>query len=221
MGAPCGTRQAADGRDTAHRPRRGAGSARGILAISRGLQGKAGGAGCRAWDGEEQVASGVPPFASAIPPVVTAECRLYQAGTHLFPGEDPAGGPLLAPPAWVRQKRRRCCALSQVQRAAPELTQWLSLLGVVLDLDIEESSAVAQLDDQFRPVRTAIAVVSLMIASGQSSDPLRHRRRPLDGRGIPGGPWRVCWPTLASGRGCSSSLAGQVAARDLPPRTRW
>ena len=95
-------------------------------------------------------------------PVVTAECRLYQAGTPYFPVRtllaDLVGTTGMGPAETEAVLR------DVVQRAAPELTQWLSLLGVVLDLDIEESSAVAQLDDQFRPVRTAIAVVSLMIA---------------------------------------------------------
>ena len=211
MRHPAGRRR----RDTAHRPRR-AGSARGILAISRGLQGKAGGAGCRAWDGEEQVASGVL-LRIGDTPVVTAECRLYQAGTPYFPVRtllaDLVGTTGMGPAETeavlrdVVQRRPRVDAMA----VAPS--------EVVLDLDIEESSAVAQLDDQFRPVRTAIAVVSLMIALVRAptlfviedAHWMDEASQEVLGR-VAGRPWRAAVDVR-------SSLAGQVNVASLATDT--
>src|SRR5690606_16366513 len=50
----------------------------------------------------------------------------------------------------------------------PHLVPWLALLGPTLDLDIEESLEVAQLEDQFRPARTLAMVEELMCATIES-----------------------------------------------------
>ena len=52
----------------------------------------------------------------------------------------------------------------RVQEAAPELLPWLSLIGLVLNVEIEPSPEVVQLDEQFRPARTIAAVGHLLEA---------------------------------------------------------
>ena len=95
--------------------------------------------------------------------IVRAECRLYQATTPYFPfrrhrppGPQPRKGS-------VRMRPWRDCKLD-VKESAPFLAPWLALIGVVLDVEIEPSPEVAQLDDQFRPARTLAAVGSLLEA---------------------------------------------------------
>ncbi|HEX5718596.1 MAG TPA: AAA family ATPase, partial [Thermoanaerobaculia bacterium] len=94
--------------------------------------------------------------------IVRAECRLYQAATPYFPFK-----------ALLRQAldleglddEETAAKLGvRVQEAAPALTPWLALIGVVLDIEIAPSPEVVQLEDQFRPARTVAAVGSLLEA---------------------------------------------------------
>lgn len=93
---------------------------------------------------------------------IRAECRLYQAATPYFPFR-----------ALLRQAleieglgaEETIDLLSKrVEEAAPALVPWLSLIGAVLDLEIEPSPEVTQLDDQFRRARTVAAVGMLLEA---------------------------------------------------------
>jgi class 3 adenylate cyclase/tetratricopeptide (TPR) repeat protein len=92
-------------------------------------------------------------------PVVTAECRLYQAGTPFFPIKSLLGRVLGTD--GLDPKAAEALLRQTVTEEAPELEPWLSLIGVVLDLELAESLEVSQLDDQFRLTRTASAIVSL------------------------------------------------------------
>jgi class 3 adenylate cyclase/tetratricopeptide (TPR) repeat protein len=93
---------------------------------------------------------------------VRAECRLYQAATPYFPFRALLRQALeiegLGAAETIDQLRKI------VGEAAPALSPWLSLVGVVLDLEIEPSPEVAQLDDQFRRARTVAAVGMLLEA---------------------------------------------------------
>lgn len=106
-------------------------------------------------------------LARARPPLlIETECRLYQASTPYFPFQ-----------AWLRslwgltasQDEVNISRLTElVTSLKPHLVPWLALLGPTLDLDIEESLEVAQLEDQFRPARTLAMVEELMCATIES-----------------------------------------------------
>lgn len=92
--------------------------------------------------------------------IVRAECQLYQSATPYFPFR-----------ALLRQAlgidgHYNWEAASQLRKLvtshAPELLPWLSLLAAPLNLEIEESPQVAELDDQYRPARTIEAVRVLL-----------------------------------------------------------
>ena len=106
----------------------------GFLAIGRGLRGEAGRPRCRAGDGRRAGLSRNFSSASAMPVSCTAECRLYQAGTPYFPVRTLLGT-VLARTTAMDPAETEAVLRDTVARAAPELTQWLALLGVVLDLD--------------------------------------------------------------------------------------
>lgn len=94
--------------------------------------------------------------------VVRAECRLYQSATPYFPFRS-----LLTTVLGLKGlgSEEAIAALSHLVAArAPELTPWLALIGLPLDLQIEESSEVAQLEDQFRRLRTEESVRRLLAA---------------------------------------------------------
>ena len=94
--------------------------------------------------------------------IIRGECRLYQAATPYFPFRAVLRQALdlegLDPKETIDKLAVR------VQEAAPELAPWLALLGVVLNVEIEPSTEVLQLDDQFRPARTVAAVGALLEA---------------------------------------------------------
>lgn len=93
---------------------------------------------------------------------IRAECRLYQAATPYFPFRALLSQALeiegLGPEEAINLLSKR------VEEAAPALVPWLSLIAVVLDLEIEPSPEVTQLDDQFRRARTVAAVGMLLEA---------------------------------------------------------
>jgi class 3 adenylate cyclase len=92
--------------------------------------------------------------------VITTECRLYQAATPYFPFR------AMLRDVWglndrdEEVNRKRLGEL--VDAHAPHLRPWMSLLAAPLDLDLERSPEVAQLEDQFRPARTLATVSGLL-----------------------------------------------------------
>ncbi|MGH8927364.1 MAG: adenylate/guanylate cyclase domain-containing protein, partial [Acidimicrobiia bacterium] len=94
--------------------------------------------------------------------IIRAECRLYQAATPYFPFRALLRQALDAedadPQQLVDSLRER------VSEMAPTLLPWLALFGAVLDVEIEPSPEVAQLETQFRPARTVAVVGTLLEA---------------------------------------------------------
>ena len=93
---------------------------------------------------------------------IRAECRLYQAATPYFPFRALLRQALemegMGPEDTANTLRKR------VEEAAPALVPWLALIGAVLDVEIEPSLEVTQLEVQFRPARTVAAVGMLLEA---------------------------------------------------------
>jgi class 3 adenylate cyclase/tetratricopeptide (TPR) repeat protein len=98
--------------------------------------------------------------------VVRAECRLYQAATPYFPFRALLRG------AWGMEDPDPAASEAQlrhlVQLYAPELKPWVALIGRPVGLDLAESPEVMDLEDQFRPVRTMVAVGALLEATVDS-----------------------------------------------------
>jgi class 3 adenylate cyclase/tetratricopeptide (TPR) repeat protein len=94
--------------------------------------------------------------------VIRGECRLYQAATPYFPFRTLLRQALDLEGLEPKETADKLAGL--VQEIAPDLTPWLALIGVVLNVEIEPSPEVAQLDDQFRPARTVAAVGTLLEA---------------------------------------------------------
>jgi class 3 adenylate cyclase/tetratricopeptide (TPR) repeat protein len=95
--------------------------------------------------------------------VFAAECRLYQTATPYFPFRT------LLRRAWGLDDpdpEATVAAVTELVRTrAPDLAPWLALIGMPLGLELPESPEVAQLDDQFRPLRTRSAVAKLLQAT--------------------------------------------------------
>jgi class 3 adenylate cyclase/tetratricopeptide (TPR) repeat protein len=95
--------------------------------------------------------------------VIRSECRLYQSATSYFPFRELLGE------AWELTDMDPDAAekvlVELVDTVAPELGPWLSLIGLALGLEIADSVEVAQLEDQFRPVRAMAAIGSLLEAT--------------------------------------------------------
>ena len=95
--------------------------------------------------------------------VITTECRLYQAATPYFPFRS------LLREAWGLEDLDgddlEKASGELVDRAAPELAPWMSLIGLALGLDLPDSVEASQLEDQFRPARTLAAVDALLEAT--------------------------------------------------------
>lgn len=95
--------------------------------------------------------------------VIATECRLYQIATPYFPFR------ALLRAAWGLEgfdPAATEAALAALVRArAPELEPWLALIGTPLGLVLPESPEVAQLEEQFRPMRTRSAVSTLLRAT--------------------------------------------------------
>ena len=95
--------------------------------------------------------------------VIHSECRLYQAATPYFPFR------ALLRAAWgfedLDGESLEMELREMVDEAAPELTPWISLVGLALGLDLPDTVEAAQLEDQFRPTRTLAAVAALMEAT--------------------------------------------------------
>jgi class 3 adenylate cyclase/tetratricopeptide (TPR) repeat protein len=96
------------------------------------------------------------------PSVFHAECRLYQSATPYFLFRSLL--PIVFGLAGLDSEEAIDALGRLVAAEAPELTPWLSLIGLVLDLHIQESPEVAQLEDQFRRPRTVESVRQLMAA---------------------------------------------------------
>ncbi|MFC5858656.1 ATP-binding protein [Agromyces flavus] len=95
--------------------------------------------------------------------VIAVECRLYRTNTPYFPFR------ALLREAWGLEDLdpvATAAALAELVRSlAPDLEPWLALIGTPLGLALPESPQVAELDDQFRPVRTNAAVSALLRAT--------------------------------------------------------
>ena len=92
--------------------------------------------------------------------VQRAECRLYQADTPYFPIAQLLSSALGLSGLTSSAKVRRLHAL--VSSACPQLTPWLSLIGIALQLRIEPSEDVRLLDNEFRKSRLEAAVTELL-----------------------------------------------------------
>ncbi|MEX0946683.1 MAG: adenylate/guanylate cyclase domain-containing protein, partial [Acidimicrobiia bacterium] len=92
--------------------------------------------------------------------VIRAECRLYQSTTPYFPFRS------LLRAAWgledLDAALTEAALRDLVSTTAPSLEPWLSLIAIPLGLTVPESSAVTQLEDQFRPARTLAVVGELL-----------------------------------------------------------
>ena len=95
--------------------------------------------------------------------VIHTECRLYQAATPYFPFRQLLGE------VWgltdLDPDASEKALFELVDRLAPELGPWLSLIGLALGLEIADSEEVSQLEDQFRPVRAMAVIGSLLEAT--------------------------------------------------------
>ena len=97
--------------------------------------------------------------------VLSAACELYQASTPYAPLTAPLRqlfGIGDAEEDVVAGERLRAIVASQ----APDLLPWVSLLGIVLDVQIPPTPEVAQLDDEFRRQRleqVAVELLSLLL----------------------------------------------------------
>jgi predicted ATPase len=99
--------------------------------------------------------------------VITAECRLYQAATPYFPFRALLRGAWDLEDLGPAESQKALRAL--IEAKAPELSPWLSLIGVAVGLEIPDSPEVELLEDQFRPARTMASVDALLEAT--ATDP--------------------------------------------------
>ncbi len=94
--------------------------------------------------------------------VMRSECRLYQSATAYFPFRS-----LLRSAFELEESddRSEIDALEKrVDESAPSLRPWLSLIATPLDLDVEPSPEVQQLEEEFRRSRLEDAVAALVAA---------------------------------------------------------
>jgi class 3 adenylate cyclase/tetratricopeptide (TPR) repeat protein len=84
--------------------------------------------------------------------VVTATCDEYESATPYYPFRallhEVAGVPSGTPPGEVLAR-----LTARVRGPAPDLLQWLPLLGIPLDLDLGETAASRGLDERFRKAK--------------------------------------------------------------------
>ena len=89
-----------------------------------------------------------------------AECRLYQADTPYFPIAQLLSSALGLSGVTSAAKIGRLH--TTVSSACPQLTPWLSLIGIALQLRIEPSEDVRLLDNEFRKSRLEASVTELL-----------------------------------------------------------
>ena len=96
-------------------------------------------------------------------PTRTVVCDEYDAATPYA-----AARTLLRGTLGITERTPAAVALRLVTRrvgeAAPNLLPWMPLLGDVLDLEVDETPATAELDEQFRPARLELVVLELLQA---------------------------------------------------------
>lgn len=95
--------------------------------------------------------------------VLAARAEPYGAATPYRPVRDPLRR-LLGLSVAEKVGLEQTLVLT-VSRTAPDLVPWLPLLGDVLGIPLDATSATRDLDPQFRPERTADAVVRLLEAA--------------------------------------------------------
>ncbi len=92
--------------------------------------------------------------------VLQCECRLYQSATPYFPFRS-----LLRAAFGLGELDDRAAAAALetlVSERAPHLAKWLALIGVPLDLEIDPSPEIEQLEERFRKTRLEEAVDGLL-----------------------------------------------------------
>jgi len=95
-------------------------------------------------------------------PVLRVESRIYQSTTPYFPFKS-----LLRQALGVDHLGAEAATESvarSIAEHAPDLEPWLSLIGVVMDLDFDESGEVGALQDEFRRERLEESVAALLAA---------------------------------------------------------
>lgn len=158
--------------------------------------------------------------------VITTECRLYQVATPYFPFRT------LLRSAWGLEGLDPAAteaALAALVRAhAPELEPWLALIGTPLGLALAESPEVAQLEEQFRPMRTRSAVSTLLrattagptlflIEEGQWMDEASRDLLTSLISEIEGLPWLVIVSRQPGDQGFVAADSPAVTRIELPP----
>ena len=100
--------------------------------------------------------------------VVSTVCQDYESSTPYFAIRsllsDLLGVPRGADAATVSRR-----LLHRVEVNAPELVPWLPLLGVVLDVPIDDTPETARLDDRFRKARLEEVVVEFLSVAAPTS----------------------------------------------------
>ena len=121
---------------------------------------------------------------------VGGEMRLLSASCDLYGASTPyaAMRPLLLQALELDPDASREAIVSRLMHVvlstAPELSPWLPLLGVPLDLDMPTNTEVDQLGQEFRRTKLNEVVTKLLSSILGGADADRHRGRALDGRGV-------------------------------------
>ncbi|MGB9374370.1 MAG: AAA family ATPase, partial [Jiangellales bacterium] len=96
-------------------------------------------------------------------PVIAARAEPYGAATPYRPVRDPLRD-LLGLSVGPKDGLAQTLVLA-INRLAPDLTPWAPLLGDVLGIPLDPTTATRDLDPQYRPDRTADAVIHLIHAT--------------------------------------------------------
>ncbi len=159
--------------------------------------------------------------------LMKTSCEPYESSTPYYPFRLLLRG-LLGLTAQTPEAHDIAVLRAAVDRSAPELGPWMPLLGAVLDLEIPETVETAQLEEQFRRPRLAVATSELLgaLADGPmllivedvhwldeaSADILRSMASTLGAL-----PWLVCVTRRPETTGFSVSREESVVAVDLQP----
>ncbi len=159
--------------------------------------------------------------------VMKTSCEPYESSTPYYPFRVLLRG-LLGLTADTEEAYDVAVLRSAVQREAPALAPWTALLGDVLDIEVPETPESAQLEEQFRRPRLAVAMVELLgaLAGGSlllvvedvhwmdeaSADILRHVTSVVDTV-----PWLVCVTRRPESTGFKASADRSVVVVDLAP----
>ena len=156
-----------------------------------------------------------------------ASCEPYESSTPYYPFRTLLRG-LLGLTADTAEDYDVATLRASVDRSAPELNPWMPLLGAVLDIHVPETPQSAQLEEQFRRPRLAIATSQLLgaLAGGPmllivedvhwmdeaSADILRYMASVVGTL-----PWLVCVTRRAETTGFCAPRDGSVVLVDVSP----